>query len=81
MQQPSREEIGELLEPTSSDVALAKEVLIVALCEQVVAATNDLLGAVLSSQEMETRTAFDPSVMKDWSWEQQAQTYRWVVAG
>ncbi len=80
-QPPSEEEIGKLLEPTSSDVSLAKEVLITVLCEQVVAAKNDLLAAVLSTQEMEPRTAFDPSVTKDWSWEEQARTYRWVAAG
>ena len=74
-QRPSKDEIEKLLEPTSADIALAKEVLIVVLCEQIVADKNELLGAVLSSQEM----ALGPSVTEDWSWEEQVRTYRWVA--
>ena len=51
------------------------------LCEQVVVDKNDLLGSVLSSREMEPRAVIDPRVRKDWSWEQQAQTIRWIAAG
>ena len=80
MQPPSREEINAILEPRSSDVALAKEALMAALCKVVRAGKDDLLSAVLASQQLETRAAFDPSVMKDWPWEQQAETYKWVAA-
>ena len=51
-----------------------------ALCKVVRAGKDDLLSAVLASQQLETRAAFDPSVMKDWPWEQQAETYKWVAA-
>ena len=49
------------------------------LCEQMVAAKDHLLNAILSSQQMEALVG--QRVREDRSWEEQAQVLRWVAAG